>query len=240
MIEIKPGYTFHFENVIWKVTEAYTVDWQDNTKSFEYKVKSNTGAIAYLEISLDTNNTTAYSFWTRAVFKDFANACQQSTADHTTMGKFSFPKNINLYGVDYGFVEITEGLYRDSYETAKFYSWDYANSTADNLFSIEIWEDETEVSTGRIINEGDITQIEAGQSVGQSISSFPLVKQLGKYAFVIVLFIFAGTGILINQCSRSNTTQNGYGENNVQENDSTRVNRSNNIYRRRNSTGFGK
>lgn len=236
MIELKPGYTFSFENELWKVAEAYTINWRDNTSSFEYKVKSGTGAIRYLEIAANTDNTVSYSFWTKAVFKDFANACQESTAEHTQMGKFSFPKLLNLYGIEYNFIEIAEGVYQDNYETAKLFSWDYANTAADNFFSIEIWEDETEVSTGRVINEADITGIE----VGKAITDFPLMQKIGKYIIYIVIFIFVGFGLLISQCSRTNTTQNGYGENAAKENDSTRVNRSNNYYRRRNSTGFGK
>lgn len=236
MIELQPGYTFHFENEIWKVTEAYTINWRDNTSSFEYKVKSNGGAIRYLEMAVDIDNSVSYSLWTKAVFKDFSNAYEQSTAEHVKMDDFSFPKALNLYGVDYHFVEIVEGTYQDEYETAKLFSWDYADVTDKNLFSIEIWEDETEVSTGKIIREFDLTQVEAGSLVIAS----PFMQKVGRNIIYVVVFLIAGLGLLVSQCSRNTNSQNGYRESSAKQNDSTRVNRSNNIYRRRNSTGFGK
>ncbi len=236
MIELKPGYTFHFENEVWKVTEAYTINWRDRTSSFEYKVKSGAGAIRYLELAVDAQNDVSYSFWTRTVFKDFANACQLSTAEHTKMGKFSFPNEIQLYGIDYRFIEIVEGTYQDNYKTAKLYSWDYADTTAENFFSIEIWEDETEVSTGRVINESSLSQIEAGKAY----TELPFVQLIGKYAIYVVIFLFTLMGLLVSQCSRSSSSQRAYGDDAYQQNDSTRINRSTNFYRRRNSTGFGK
>lgn len=233
--DLKIGFTFFFENTTWKVTEMYKIKWNDGTKSKEFKVKSLSGTIRYLEIEYGKKNKKTYSFWTKQSDKSFLYEGQKLVKDYVSIGSAKFPKSIAYNDVYYEFDERTDGTCTYDYgEKEKVNSLDYTNKDDTKFLAIEFWDDEIEVSTGVPIKQTDISRIEKAQL---SLTNNPVINFIGKYARFVVVGIFLLFMILANTCSK----RGGWNDDSNTYNDSTKVKRYNNgYYRSRNSSGFGK
>ena len=232
-IKLKTGFTFYYKNRLWKVTEVYKIKWDDGTKSEEFKIKSKSGNINYLEIETDKIGKTTYSFWTKHNDKNFLRKSQKLVKDFVSLGTAKFPTNLKYRGVDYIFDERNDGICDYGYETEKVNSLDYTNQTNTKFLAIELWDDEIEVSTGIPIKQNAISRIEKGNT---SLLDTPILKFFGKYIAIILVFGFIGLSTLLNKCSNRNSWNS---DSNYNKNDSTKVYRNNNYYRGR-SGGFGK
>jgi len=232
-IELKKGYTFFYQNTLWKVTEVYTIRWKDGSKSYEYKVKSDKGIIRYLEIETDLKNVSAYSFWEKIHNKNqFLSEFRNLEDNFVTIGKTKFPKEIEYKGVKYEFDERNDGMCFYDYEEEEVNSIDYTNHNDTKFFSIEVWDDEVEFSIGIPIKQHDISRIEKGKG---GLFSSSILNVIGKNISYVVIGVFAVLSLVLNRCSTR--TLSGDSD---QYRDSTKVHRSNNSYRSRNTTGFGK
>lgn len=229
--ELQLGYLFRYNNQTWKITEVYNIKWNDGTKSTEFKVKSNNNAVHYLEIETAKDKSKTYSFWTKETNKDFLFSDKPLT-NYVTLGSARFPKELNYNGVTYFYDETCTGTCNYGYETEQVDSLDYTNKNDTRLFSIELWDDEIEVSTGFPIKESDISNIQEGKP---SLGSTSLEGFFSKYFSWILIGGFIVVSSLMKTCSSRNTWNND----NQYQNDSTKVNRSNSYYRGR-SGGFGK
>ena len=232
-IKLKAGYTFFYKNKLWKITESYKIKWEDGTRSEEFKVKSKSGAINYLEIETDKENKTTFSFWAKHTDKNFLRKSQKLVVDFVALGTAKFPKNLKYRGVDYIFDERNDGICNYGYETEKVNSLDYINENDTKFLAIELWDDEIEVSTGIPIKENSISKIEKGSS---TISSSAIVNFIGKYIIAVIVACFLFFSFLLKQCSHNNSWNSN---SNYNKNDSTKVYRNNSYYRNR-SGGFGK
>ena len=231
-ITLKTGYTFSFENQTWKITESYFIKWNDGTESNEYKVKAENGITRFLEIEKDTSGNKSYSFWAKIYDKDFIYKSQNADADFIQIGNAKFPKKVNLQGINYEFDERNDGICKSTFESEEVNSLDYANENGSKLLSIELWDDEIEVSLGRPIKEIAIKNIEKKSPLLDGPIIFTWIT---KYIALIIVFCFFVINALLNSCNRKNS----WNSDNSTYNDSTKVHRSNNYYRNR-SGGFGK
>ncbi len=234
-ILLKNGFTFNFRNKTWKVTETYTIKWDDGTKSSEFKVKSNTGDINFLEIEKEQNGKTHYSFWQKERGNKIAiSTPKNESVEQISVARLKFPSKILFDGIQYNFQKRYDGRFSDGYETETVNSLDYVNNDESKLLSIEVWEDETEFSTGFWLNEKEITNVKEGKA---SVDSSFLVKNIKKYLFFFLFGGFFLLSLLLNKCSNSLSSAN---DDSSYNSDSTQVHRSNNAYRSRNSRGYGK
>lgn len=231
-INLKRGYLFRYNNQTWKVTEVYKVKWRDGTKSDEYKVKSERNVIHYLEIETDKKGSKTYSFWEKQSNKDFLFS-DKPLADYVTLGKAKFPKQINYNGVLYYYDETNTGSCVYNFETEQVDSIDYTNEDDTKLLSIELWDDEIEVSTGFPIKESDISNIQESKN---SFIDSPVISFISKNIAIVLVFGFIVLSSLLNRCS----SKNEWNGDSRYTNDSTQVKKSNNYYRSRNSRGSGK
>lgn len=229
--QLKLGYLFRYNNQTWKITEVYKIKWNDGTKSTEFKIKSSKNIVRYLEIETAKNKSKVYSIWTKETNKDFLFS-DKPLKDYVTLGSARFPKEINYNGEMYFHDETCTGTCTYDYETEQVDSLDYTNKNDTKFFSIELWDDEIEVSTGIPIKESDISNIQEGNPELSNSFSF---KFISKYISWILIGGFVFISFLMKNCSRSTTWSND----NQYKNDSTKVHRSNNYYRGR-SGGFGK
>ncbi len=232
-IKLKKGYTFFYDNKSWKVTEVYKTRWNDGTKSEEFKIKTNLGIIRYLEIEIDGEDID-YSIWEKITNKrQFLSKFKKLEDDYVSVGNAKFPKVISYKGVDYKFVGQSNGVCSYDFETERVDSIDYANKNNTRFFSIEVWDDEVEISTGIPIQESDIKQIEKGK---YNILNSSVINFIGNYIGLVLVIVFVLTTALLQKCSNNNS----WNDDSRYSNDSTKVHRSNNYYRGRSSGGFGK
>ncbi|MBU3012958.1 DUF4178 domain-containing protein [Polaribacter vadi] len=232
-IKLKTGYTFFYKNRLWRVTEVYKIKWEDGTKSEEFKVKPKSGNINYLEIETSKDGKKSYSFWSKHNDKSFLRKSQKLVKDFVALGSAKFPTNLTYRGVHYTFDEKTDGICDYGYEKEKVNALDYIDKTKTKFLAIELWDDEIEVSTGILIQENAISKIEKGNP---PLLDSPILKFIGKYIAIILIFGFIGLSSLLNRCSNNNSWNS---DSNYNKNDSTKVYRNNNYYRSR-SSGFGK
>lgn len=228
MIEkLKRGYTFCYDKTIWKVTQVYTIKWKDATSSIEYRIKSDKGQIAFLEIETDEKtNRKTYLFWE----KEYDVDCEKGTTDTIKVDELEFDKEINHKSIAYTFNKKIKGKFRYNHTTEKVISLDYENEDNTKFLSIEVWEDEYEFSTGIIIESTDITQIEEPSSYFATIDSSSIISGL-KQRIVPITFMMLFFLFFITRCSNSN--EDGDNENSINRS-------STNIIRSRNYGGYGK
>lgn len=232
-LKLKRGYTFHYNRTTWKVTDIYKIKWADGSKSVEYKVKGKNGNIRYLEIETSKDNKESFSFWEKITNKtQFLSKFKNLKEDFFLVGKTKFPKKIDYNGLSYRFDEQNKGVLQNL-ERESVNSVDYISRAGTELLSFEIWSDEVEVSYGRVIKESQISKIEKGSS---SVISSSIVEKLGDYIGVIVVFGFLLVSLTLNKCSSGGS----WSSDSKYSNDSTKVHRSNNVFRARSSSGFGK
>ncbi|WP_194768739.1 DUF4178 domain-containing protein [Tamlana sp. I1] len=232
-IKLKKGFSFFYKNELWKVTDIYKIKWNDGSVSNEYKIKNKKGLIRYLEIELSKNKAN-YSFWEKITDKSvLSSSLNNVDDDYIAFEKAKFPKQIKYKGVNYSFKERNDGICQYAYEKETINSIDYSNQDGSKLLSIEIWDDEVEISTGIIIEESQISRIEKGSP---NFDSSAIIDSLGKYIGAIIIVGFILISSLLSRCSNGNS----WSDNSSNYNDSTKVNRSNNFYRGRSSGGFGK
>lgn len=240
MIILKSGYRFRYRNQFWKVRETYIISWDDQTKTYEYKVKSEGGEIGYLEIEVDANGENPiYSFWKDETNKDFLFE-KYPEEDVIYIEKASFPKKINFEGELFEFDERNDGICDYGYETEKVNCLSYTNANDTKFLALEFWDDEIELSTGIPISEHDISAIEEGKL---EFSGGPFLYWIGRNIVGIVIGFFLIVMFSIQRCTTSSTTnsQNNYSQNDSTKTKSNRVNRSSSgYYRSRNSRGSGK
>lgn len=234
---LKKGTTFDYEGKIWKITEVYKIKWDDGTKSTEYQVKTNRH-VGFLEVHLDAEKNLNYSFWRKETNKNhFLSIIKNTTSDFVELGSAKFPKKINYKKVSYTFKAICDGTCSYGYESERVNSLDYTNENNTKLLSIELWDDEIEISTGIYITRADISNIQESKSYTSGINSSSIIETLAKYSSGIFITLFFLITFLCNRCSSS---WNG----NRDPNDSTKVYRnsgsSRGTYYRGRSSGFGK
>jgi len=237
IFELNRGDKFKLRNRTWKVTEVYKTQWNDGTKSVEYKIKSAENSIKYLEIDFDENENTSFSLWVKQSNKDVISNNQEITNDFVTVYGTHYPKKMIFKGTTFKFEGKYEGVWSFNYESEKVIALDYESLNKKQLLSIELWEDEMEISTGFQIKESDITQIEKNESPinGSAFLSF-VGNNIGGVLFgaFFLLMIFLGTCTQQNNNSRNNS-------NSAYSSDTTKVERSNNnYYRGRSSRSRGK
>lgn len=237
-MKLKRGYTFNFRNSTWKVTEVYQINWEDGTKSDEYKVKSEQGILRYLEIFSDNSNQISYSFWVKEFDHDFLHRTKIKDDNFISIDKFKFPKKLNLKGVKYEYTADQAGNCHygitNLFEKERVDSINYENQNGSRLLSIEIWDHETEISVGTPIDREDLKNIEKGKP---PITTDLLVNWGNKYLTVIILVVYILVSMIMSKCNQKKSWDY---QNSDYQNDTTKVYRSNNYYRGRTSSGFGK
>ncbi|WP_143569773.1 DUF4178 domain-containing protein [Tenacibaculum agarivorans] len=230
--KLKIGYLFDYKNQTWKVTDIYKINWDDGSKTTEYKVKDKNGIVRYLMVELVRKQRPNYTFWEKLHDIDhFLAQINQTESDYVAINNAKFPKQFYYKNVEYNFDERCDGTcYYDS-ESERVNSLDYTNSRDDRFFSIQLWDDEIEICTGKTISKSEIKNIQERKiAIGDSISVF-----FSKYFVGIIFISFMLLTFALQKCSKS--TWNG----NRDPNDSTKVHRStNNYYRGRSSRGYGK
>ena len=236
--EFRKRDTFRFDNQTWKVTEIYNITWKDGTFSKEYKLKSNIGLIRYLEIEEDFHKKKKpeYSFWQEITDrKTFLSRAKYNLNKKVAVGNAEFPKVLEHNGVTYTFNKRYDGVCEYDYDDDEVINaLDYSNRDDSKLLSIEIWDDETEISLGFPIEEQQITNIIRRK---ESFTDSPFFEKLSRRTGEIIIAAFILLFIGISKCSHK-TSWNSDSRN---YNDSTKVHRSsNNYYRGRSSGGFGK
>lgn len=237
IFELNRGDTFHLRNRIWKVTEVYKTQWNDGTRSVEYKIKSVDSSIKYLEIDFDKNENTSFSLWVKQSNKDVISSNQEITNDFITVYGTHYPKKMIFKGTTFEFEGKYEGIWSYNYESEKVISLDYESLDKKRLLSIELWEDEMEISTGFLTKEAEITQIKKSEtplndSAFLSFLSNNIASVIGGAFFLIV--------ILLSTCTeQSNNSRNN--SNSAYDSDTSKIERSNNnYYRGRSSRSRGK
>lgn len=233
-INLKLGYRFYYNNKHWKIIEVYNITWEDGTKSKEYKIKSDSGLISFLEITTDKETRFTFSFWTKRNKPNFLETSQKLTEDFIFLGKAKFPKKTTFYGAVYYFDEQVDGICNYGYEKEKVNSLNYSSKDKKKLLSIELWDDEIEVSTGIIIKRSDISKIETGHL---SILNTSFLNLINKYVNEIIIILLLLFFFLLEKCSNKNSWENN---SNYNSSDSTKIYRNNNYYRGRSFGGFGK
>lgn len=230
LVDLKPRDTFQFKSQTWKVAEAYIINWRDNTTSYEYQIKTHKNKTRYLEIELDKNNNATYSFWKKLATKSFPTPKRSaSTVDSIRIGKLEVPKTLKYNGVVYTFDEQVKGKCRYEGEMEQITSFDFLDASETKFLSFELWEDELEISTGYRIFEDNISNVVKAPS---SIKDSVLFSKYFGYAALLVILFF---GIILN-----NTNDDYYYNSEETVADTSKVGRSNNSYRGRNSGGYGK
>lgn len=237
-MELRKGHTFTYLGRSWKITESYKIEWNDNSISNEFKIKSDEGVIKYLEILTNGDNNTSLSFWSKEYDKDFIYKAQNTDNDYIAIGNARFPKKVNLKGINYNFITKHTGTcqygFSNSYEKERVDSIDYKNENNSKLLSIELWDDEIEVSTGIPIKESELKNIEKGIP---PITVDLINNWFNKNLMTILILGIILISFLLNRCNQSNSWNSN---DSISQNDSTKVHRSNNPYRGRTSYGFGK
>lgn len=234
-LQLKEGYSFFLRNEKWKITEVYHTKWEDNTSTKEYKLKSFPGDIRYLEIETTETGENNYSFWKKIKDKDqFHSTFTRVSPSNIKVGNAEFPKKVTFKSITYYYNQHSQGISESLNSTEKLHSVDYCNEEGTHFFSLEIWEDEIEVSTGELVQESDISKIEEGKL---SFTESPRFKQRAPLMGLGVLIAFLALNTSINSCNHNNQ----YNSDGTQVKDSTRVGRSSSsFFRNRNSGGFGK
>ncbi len=242
-MELKRGDTFTFRNSTWKVTESCEIKWNDGTVSKEFKVKSNAGLIRFLEIESDLQGKKTYSYWKKEYNTEFLVKGQDAKSDSIHENGLKFAKNFTYKGIRYDFDQRSSGMcqydFFSGYQKEIVVSLDYSNNGNSKLLSIELWDDDVEgyddaeVYLGEVIIESDIKNIEKKKWAISGSSILDLAYNYSTAIFIAFVVIF----ISFSRCNRKNSW--GSGESSTQE-DSTKVKRSNNSYRGRNTYGYGK
>lgn len=223
-MELKRGYQFRYNNNTWKVTEVYNISWDDGTKSTEYQIKSK-HRVAYLEVHLNKDKETLYSFWVKDVNKErFLLKISNPKSDYISLGKANFPRKIYHAGVEYNFHERTDGICYYGYDDERVNSLDYENADFTKKLAIELWDDEIEISTGIPILAEDISHIEKKRSY---INTNAIVNTIENNISFFYLLAFVILFIVIVRCSEENNSNTVYRN-------------SGSFYRGRSSSGFGK
>ena len=233
-MDLKVGSTFSLEAKTCRVTETYTITWDDDSLSKEFKLKSNKGEIMFLEINTDKKGDTWYSLWTPLKSRDFLFKQKGETID---VGAQRFPKTIDYQGNKFTYTGHHKGICKygpgSPYNTEKVDSIDYAKASDDEFLSIEVWDDEVEASVGKEIDSSLIRNIHSPSA--SELAIIKLSSFINKNMGLLVFGSFFALLLTVKNC--------GYRDGNFyvkgSEND-TLVDKSNNRYRSRNTFGYGK
>lgn len=231
-MEFKKGYLFSYKNQTWKVTDIYKINWDDGSNTTEYQLKGKNGFVRYLMIEYVRKQPPKYTFWEKLNdIQGFLSKINNTDSNYVAIGNAKFPKKFNYKDIAYNFDERCDGTCYYDYESERVNSLDYSNFNENRFFSIQLWDDEIEICTGKTISKSEITNIKARTSLSQNnVFNFITRYFVGFLFAIFFLFTF-----LLNKCSNGTWTGNG------DPNDSTKVHRSSNsYYRGRSSGGFGK
>lgn len=234
-INLNKGDSFRFNNRIWKVTEIYKIKWKDGTRSNEYKLKSNSSSIRFLEEEIDKNKKISYSFWQKEQNKDnILSKTQDFSNGYVSIGKAKFSKTFSYNGVHYIFDERNDGTCRTGFESEIVNALEYTNEDDTRLLAFELWDDEIEVSTGYPITKARIQNIQRKKTRIERSGFSDYVERNFQMVAAAIIFVIL---VVMSKCSNKNS----WNDNNGYNNDSTKVHRnSNSYYRGRSSRGYGK
>ena len=235
--DIQRGSTFRFNNEIWKVTEIYRYEWNDGSNSKEFKIKSKTGAVRYLETELNDNDELVCRVWTDIRYKNLSlkGRKKEAATERFSFNGKSYPKKIHHDGKEMFYFDQSSGYCSYGFTKESVDSLTYATQDKKHYLSLEVWEDEKELSYGTLIDKSSITNITEGK---KGVSDYGIVRVIGRSISWIVIGFFIFIVAMMDSCDTSFGSNSG---DPYYENDSTRVNKSNrNYYRNRNSRGYGK
>ena len=234
MQELKKGYLFNYKTQIWKVTDIYKINWDDGSNTTEYKVKDKNGIVRYLMIEYVRKESPKYTFWEKLHNIDyFLSQITKTETDYVSINNAKFPKKFNYKNVEYDFDERCDGTCYYDYESERVNSLDYTNTDDTKFFSIQLWDDEIEICTGKLISKTEIKNIQERKTF---VDTSSLGSFISRYFVGLIFGAFILMTLMLEKCSNNNSW-NG----NRDYNDSTKVYRNtNNYYRGRSSRGFGK
>ena len=190
--DIQEGYFFEYDLRHWKVTAESVYEWNNGTKSREFKITEG-GQILYLEIEEEDELRLGVSKKTHlgTITENVTGAIERDGFP---------PDRITFKGTPYTKVGEYPGRYKEKGSGEgweKFVVWDYIDESGKHFVSIEEWDvADFEVYTGQFIQPEEISNI----GRGESSESSPNLRYVGW--LVIIILLLAQFMI----CSKKNQT----------------------------------
>jgi len=167
-MEFKKHYKFQIQQEEWRVKEFFKIKWDNAKTSFDYTIKSPSGATKYLEVLQQTDGQLFFGLYKKESNRHFLSP--PPSQDLIRLKKFSFPKAITHHQISYAFKERERGnSYSSHFESETVESLIYESEEETQFLSIEVWNSkELEIYTG--------TQLQAEEVIALNPSWWDMMR----------------------------------------------------------------